>query len=180
MWTSYARAFVFIGLSYFSVKTADADPYHEVPRITSNISCRWTPYPTTYNNENRIQQLNLLPPCSLNTGILAEFGNSQLIFSTTNGYLWIEALDGTGVAWGRTQQWVPWTRIEWQTDGNLVVYDDLYEHRAVWDTKTSGLCKKQGDYKTLTFQQDGNMVIYCWNPQGGFIPLWSTGTWIRE
>jgi hypothetical protein len=176
MWRYYVQTLVFVGVFCVSVmKSADASPHHEVPRLTFNISCAST-YSTAYDGGEGDDQLNALPPCQFHSGDIALFGNSNLRWNIVQGLFWIEAIDGTGIAWS-TPQFVPWTRLEFQADGNLVIYD---EHRAVWSSNTWAGCQLPDNFKTLTFQKDGNLVIYCRNPEGGSVPMWSTNTWIRE
>ena len=177
MWRCYVQAVVFVGLYYVgAVKPAHAQVTREEPRLTSNISCQSAAYWTEYQG---VAQLNVRPPCHFDTGDIAFFGNSRLTWSITEGLFRITGINGSGVAW-TTPQFVPWANLDFQEDGNLVIFDDTYAHKAVWSSNTWAGCKKAGDYKTLTFQQDGNLVIYCWNPQGGLVPMWSTNTWIRE
>lgn len=57
------------------------------------------------------------------------------------------------------------TRLDWQTDGNLVVYVD---GRAKWASWTD----KRGYF--LANQEDGNLVVYTYN--GEFQPIFESHT----
>jgi hypothetical protein len=54
-----------------------------------------------------------------------------------------------------------------QSDGNLVVYDSA--RRAVW---AAGVCCYLANYTYLSVQDDGNVVIY----RADGVALWATGT----
>jgi hypothetical protein len=58
------------------------------------------------------------------------------------------------------------SRLEMQSDGNLVLYD-LSSGRALWTSNTVG----RNGYTIM--QSDGNLVMYNWNN----VPFWSTNTW---
>jgi len=86
---------------------------------------------------------------------------------TVDGNLVVSSVDNGfvgGVLW-RSGTTGPGGRAEFQSDGNLVVYDGA--GRALWAAGTSGTANA-----TLRLQSDGNVAIY----NGAGEPLWSTMT----
>jgi len=64
-----------------------------------------------------------------------------------------------------------------QNDGNLVLYrSDALGNlgQAVWNSGSSGIYIPDNGYVGLSMQQDGNMVLYAFYPDGSCDPIWGS------
>jgi hypothetical protein len=99
------------------------------------------------------------------------FGPSTLILSAgAKGHLYMINKHTKKVIWSAGDYPGKNKILQWQKDGNLVLYNQAV--KPGWASGTYKKCKvdKPGDYPyqkvALGLQDDGNMVIYCYHQNG--------------
>ena len=100
------------------------------------------------------------PPAHLNTYVFEHLdAKIHFFFYYKNNYIWCSNWERF---YGIHFLDIPEDELRMQNDGNLVLWQGIYNHKPIWESKTNR------EYAQL--EDDGNLVIYYKNNES----LWSS------
>jgi hypothetical protein len=142
----------------------------ELPRLTLSAHCSGV----TQTIQLGTVMLNVAGSCTFARGDVAIFGSARLA-NQPDGNLVVYSTETGRAAWATGTVGFFDDRLVYQ-GGELIYFDS--SGNPLWRSWTAGQCTDVNQYKTLTFQLDNNVVIYCRNRADNAIlsVLWTTGT----